>query len=554
MKLRKLICLFLSLCLIAMSCCFSATALINTVTEKSSSSIKTALESDDWDYVTFQQASPNSGQYNTYFPFLTDLVDYVADLEPNAVPVLHQTWAYEQDSTHGGFANYGNNQTAMYNAIVDANARAAETAGIDIILPSGVAWQEVRATAVGDTLTEDGYHGNVKGCYIASAVWYEMFTGHSILDNNFIPAGIDATELALIKTAVHNTVAQYRDANAPVIDEVKVLSIGNSFSRNAHKFIPLIAQADDVEFTVANLYIGGCTLSTHWGNAKNDSTAYEYTKFIPQKTNGTYFSSMKFTSNCGADYYSQTDISPQCSLVCMLPTVDNYDGAYVEFDVKGMPAGDYNISIASRSFTSRGKYQMSINGEDVLNPVDFYRGGGSGTFVVDDTIGTLTIKDSNDFKLRFTCVGKNAASSGYSLYLAYIIFTPVSDDYVIDDSRVYGTEGNTVADIKAALGEDAKIYNGETEVTEGIVGTGMKVQVGNSKYDFVYFGDLSGDGAIDASDILTLKTMLLMPNTSMTAAQLKAANVNHDANDDVTASDMLLLKRFVLNLDQISQR
>ena len=42
--------------------------------------------------------------------------------------VLHATFAYAQTSTHDGFANYGNDQISMYNAIIDATSRVARDA------------------------------------------------------------------------------------------------------------------------------------------------------------------------------------------------------------------------------------------------------------------------------------------------------------------------------------------------------------------------------------------------------------------------------------------
>ena len=61
-------------------------------------------------------------------------------------------------------------------------------------------------------------------------------------------------------------------------NKIKVLSIGNSFSRNAQTYLHKIAEADGVDMIVANLYIGGCPLELHWMNASTDNKAYLYTK------------------------------------------------------------------------------------------------------------------------------------------------------------------------------------------------------------------------------------------------------------------------------------
>ena len=90
-------------------------------TEQKNAKLSDILANEQWDYVSFQQASPMSGQYSTYENFLPELYEYVKARVPSDVKyVMHQTWAYAQDSGHSGFANYGNDQMKMYTSIVDA--------------------------------------------------------------------------------------------------------------------------------------------------------------------------------------------------------------------------------------------------------------------------------------------------------------------------------------------------------------------------------------------------------------------------------------------------
>lgn len=56
---------------------------------------------------------------------------------------------------------------------------------------------------------------------------------------------------------------------------MKILSIGNSFSQDAHKWLHEIASNHGMELETANLYIGGCSLQTHWENLVNDNAHYE---------------------------------------------------------------------------------------------------------------------------------------------------------------------------------------------------------------------------------------------------------------------------------------
>ena len=47
---------------------------------------------------------------------------------------------------------------------------------------------------------------------------------------------------------------------------LKVLAIGNSFSRSAYSHLPSIASNLDKKLDFMNLYYGGCTLQQHWDN------------------------------------------------------------------------------------------------------------------------------------------------------------------------------------------------------------------------------------------------------------------------------------------------
>ena len=55
---------------------------------------------------------------------------------------------------------------------------------------------------------------------------------------------------------------------------MNVLSIGNSFSQDAQRYLHQIAKADGVELNCFNLYIGGCTLSRHYRNMMTEAKAY----------------------------------------------------------------------------------------------------------------------------------------------------------------------------------------------------------------------------------------------------------------------------------------
>lgn len=55
---------------------------------------------------------------------------------------------------------------------------------------------------------------------------------------------------------------------------MKILSIGNSFSTDAQRWLHQTAAAMGVDILAVNLYIGGCSLQTHWEKWQSGEEAY----------------------------------------------------------------------------------------------------------------------------------------------------------------------------------------------------------------------------------------------------------------------------------------
>lgn len=56
---------------------------------------------------------------------------------------------------------------------------------------------------------------------------------------------------------------------------MNILSIGNSFSQDAQRYLHRIAKADGAQLNTFNLYIGGCPLSRHYRNMLSGEAAYD---------------------------------------------------------------------------------------------------------------------------------------------------------------------------------------------------------------------------------------------------------------------------------------
>ena len=57
---------------------------------------------------------------------------------------------------------------------------------------------------------------------------------------------------------------------------MKVLSIGNSFSQDAQRYLHALAKKNGEDIKAVNLYIGGCSLQKHYLNMLDDLAAYDF--------------------------------------------------------------------------------------------------------------------------------------------------------------------------------------------------------------------------------------------------------------------------------------
>ncbi len=193
----------------------------NIKTNRPNTSIADALIDENWDYVSFQQASPFSGQYNTYDATLPLLLGYVQlrVSKPKVNYILHQTWAYAQNSTHAGFANYNKDQMTMYNAIKDATKRAKDLVGIDLLIPAGTAIQNGRSSSVGDNFTRDGYHLDLTiGRYTAACTWFEAIFGKNVIGNSYKPDTMSSHEAEIAQKAAHSAIVNPYEITVMVVD------------------------------------------------------------------------------------------------------------------------------------------------------------------------------------------------------------------------------------------------------------------------------------------------------------------------------------------------
>ena len=167
-------------------------------------SLRDIIESEEWDIITLQQASPWSGIYDTYEPFLSNLIEWISQLRDCHI-LFHQTWAYPKNSKYAYFPNYDHDQGIMYKAILDASSFAIDNhSAINGIIPSGTSIQNGRTSFIGDNFHRDDLHLNYTyGRFTAACTWYEAISGRCVLENSFVPEIVGKDEELVAKMAAH---------------------------------------------------------------------------------------------------------------------------------------------------------------------------------------------------------------------------------------------------------------------------------------------------------------------------------------------------------------
>lgn len=196
----------------------------NWVKSKEKKSTMYGIRDEEWDIITLQQESSDSGIKSTYDYRLLNLANFIKKkaINDNVKLAWNMTWAYQQDYERKEFSKYNRSQITMYNGIVDAVRSKVLSLGVfDIIIPTGTAIQNVRTSVIGDVLTRDGFHLTKDlGRYIAGLSWYTTITGRAIDEIEF-DEEFSNKQKKIIKESI----------NAALIDPYKVTR--SSFSSDS---------------------------------------------------------------------------------------------------------------------------------------------------------------------------------------------------------------------------------------------------------------------------------------------------------------------------------
>lgn len=173
-------------------------------TDTKKSRLDSIIVNEPWDIISLQQASPLSGQPDS-FKNLGELKRMVQELatNPNVEIVWHLTWAYPQKSRSGAFKNYGSSQETMYKAILNTAKQELPKVSISRCIPSGITVQLARED-LGDCMNRDDIHLSLSlGRFAAACTWCEFLTGKSILYNTYWPDDVSGFDVKMIHKSAH---------------------------------------------------------------------------------------------------------------------------------------------------------------------------------------------------------------------------------------------------------------------------------------------------------------------------------------------------------------
>jgi hypothetical protein len=175
-------------------------------------SLKEALLSDEWDYVTLQQCSPLSGNEESYFPYITELASYIRKMSPAAKLYIHETWSFAEGCSRFGLTGFKSREE-MIPAVKKAYKKAYGAINADGVLPSLAAMNQLY-DSVGEQAYRDGFHCSLGlGRYMLGCLCFMTFFGIDVEGNTYRDLDVDITEEEVLlaqktakKTALDNGV------------------------------------------------------------------------------------------------------------------------------------------------------------------------------------------------------------------------------------------------------------------------------------------------------------------------------------------------------------
>ena len=146
--------------------------------------IRNAMRRYPYDVVVFQQYSLESGDYSSYEPYLSKIIQAyrLTTISPRTTFAFNETWAYS--SKHKQIGKKYASQEDMWRQICESVKKMSAASGIDLIIPCGTAIQNARSVSALQTpkeLTRDDTHLDLNmGRYLAACTFFEAIIAPTI--------------------------------------------------------------------------------------------------------------------------------------------------------------------------------------------------------------------------------------------------------------------------------------------------------------------------------------------------------------------------------------
>lgn len=188
------------------------------------------LLAQEWDVVTVQQVSTLAQDSSSLSPCLPYLVNQIRELCPNkdVVIAFQQVWSYwrENDNLQSSIENWQR---------INEVAKLTYNYGIDMIIPTGTAIQNARATELNTAhgLTRDGQHLVYGvGRYVAACTWFEALIapvyGVSVVGNTTTVPITNEMQQIIDEQNYYDGV-EVNDLNRTLCQQCAVSAINNPF-------------------------------------------------------------------------------------------------------------------------------------------------------------------------------------------------------------------------------------------------------------------------------------------------------------------------------------
>ena len=162
-------------------------------------SLLSALNRQDWTYVSVQQHSSKSGIYLSYHPYLNELLSVIEN-NTRANKIIHQTWSYEAPLIES-LTEYDHSSFVMFDSIANVTDLLSKEYGLKVV-PCGETIDHFRKLSDNMALTTDGKHLNRYGKYIAAYAWYAAIFRESLYNHMYYPQELDSSFVNKAKDAV----------------------------------------------------------------------------------------------------------------------------------------------------------------------------------------------------------------------------------------------------------------------------------------------------------------------------------------------------------------